>query len=1408
MMDFSFRNIAPRLGGQRESFEELCCQLARLTTPSEASFVRLDGTGGDGGVECFVESPDGSRTGWQAKYVFKVDSLLTQANKSLDTALGIHPTLRTYVVCFPFDLTGPTGRRGKCGHEKFEEWRTRREAIAKEDGRELEIRRWAAADLRSQLLDVDHNGGIREFFFNERVLSRDWFEQHLRDVVASAGPRYTPELSVETDLWSWIEALGRTPAWEQRLQQMAERCKTTLNECANALSRTGETTGTPAWPVASREAGIECVSGAQAVVQRCSELTHSEGRENASARVEELEQTISGFADLETTLAHDLEDEYGSGRASSAGFRQFMAEYCCTFPAANLDDVRDAKAALMDFHDWLRSPSGWLAFEPALLLTGVAGSGKTHGVCDAVKRRLPQGRLSCVAFGHEFRGEPDPWTRLQECLGIPADSGRDAMLDLLNAAAEASTQLLIICIDAINETRPLRYWRDRTKSFVEAVRRRPNLRLCLTCRSSFLSHCLPADHGLYEVEHRGFTGIEREACLSFFQHHELEPPLAPMLQPEFANPLYLILVCKTLQAKGLRSLPEGWIGLAPVIRAFLEHSEQKFAVEHETTIGAAVVSGTLMALAREIADTELSAVTWSRAQQLVSERRPTAAQVPILEWMIRESLLVEDAPQPGAKLDCESSVRLAFERLGDFLIARELLERIAPPDLGSSCEAGGQLAFIFDTAEVVDQNAGLISALSILLPEDASRAAELPNLVRDASVRSAVIKITVTSYPWRDPSTFTEDSRALLREALHLPNFAATVFDTALAVCFRPSVIDANWLQSVLTDLPLASRDSFWCNYLHERYENDGPVRRLIQAAFDLPLDQLDEAMSERWLIALAWFTAAADRRVKDLATRALTCVLAAHSRLSQTLARGIQRIDDDAICERVLLSIYGALILSRDRVALLETCDCLFPDSATPPVDCDNALIRDHSRCIVELARHLGVLRDSGKPELKSLEQDATWPLELPSDNDIERWETLPKLVHSCLRDDFFRYSLGCLHEWEHGMPRPDMGKWILAHVADHFGYADSRCKYYDEYMLAEYGAGRAREMWAERIGKKYQWIALYRLASLLSDHVERKRNTWAPDRLMQPLLLVDERQLDPTLPSDIGISDGEDRAWWIFDTADLRAHASLSDEAWVAEQDDLPVFDNLIRTIDASQQRWRLLEAYLDWGHRERGAPLDLPYRHVWIQIRAYLVAREESEAAFACLRRRNFFGKWMPEGASWCYRFAGEYPWATPFNTEPEEYFSTGGYVDKMPFAYIPACNQLAVEWEYDASLPRNFQINLPARAFFDPGDLWWNGRDGFGTEKQPSVFRDPSVTEPGPSSLIVDAEDLQTRLGKLGLGLLWTLLGEKLVVGGRTNTSSPRCTFSQVARLQNDGSLEMGERAFFTNYDENTGPFLNE
>ena len=1404
--DFDLQRIAPRLGGRREAFEELCCQLARRTLPNDTNYVRLHGAGGDGGVECFADRPDGTRVGWQAKYVFDVDSLIRQLDASLTTALKIHPTLTHYIACFPFDLTGPTGRRGRSGLEKLEEWRKKREREAAAEGRKLTIEAWDASKLRSLLLDLDTSGGLRFYFFNEKVLTEEWFSNHLNIVKAAAGPRYKPELNVETNLYKWFAAFGRTPFFLQQLNNNLKACQEAFKKLSVSIERLGQDGMTPAWPEDLRDRTYSLLKRIETVLEICESLARTDDFKFYSGCLQQVDELLKDLKSLEPLLIADLEARYPDwkGRVDSPEFRQFMAEYMASFPAANLDDLRDVLKAFQGFQKWLRSPEGSLAYHRVFVLMGEAGVGKTHSVCDVAFDRLQNGLLTCVFLGHQFGGEPNPWTRFLEIMGLPNSLGREGLLDALNSAAEASGHPLLLCIDAINETRPLRYWRNHLAEIVDAVQTRPYLRLCITCRTPYVSYCLPDNFDVPKVEHRGFEGIERYACQKFFEFYGLKPPIAPILQPELKNPLYLRLVCETLRDRGLDRLPAGWHGLAPVIRAFLEEKEKQFAIEFETSPQANIVGGSLRAISRAVAESGKSAIRWSDALRVITEVRPQTVNLPVLEWLIRQGLLIEDAPVASDPLGEEGTVRPAFERLGDFLIADELLSKIPSNQIQQAFQPESPLSFLVRDLNAISTNIVLLSVLSIIVPEKYP-GIELPNLVDDENIRAELLRIAISALAWRHPDTFSEATEHLVREGLAQRDISYATMDALLSVAWQPSHIDAFWVDALLRTKPLAKRDAYWCWYLHERYETYGVVKRLIEAAFELPLNDIEIEIAERWSTLLLWFTTAADRRVKDWATRALVALFMHKPQILPSILTRFLDCDDDAVRERALLSCYGALILTRDAEITKDTANKMFHAFQDNPAKFNNALIRDHIRCISELANQLGVLPEGCEPELITTQPiPSEWPLEIPPDEQVKEWSKIVHFWPDEFMSDFFKYSMECLRPWQHAVFKTDMGKWILQRIARDFGYVGSGCEKYDHYMLSKYGGGRAKPVWAERIGKKYQWIAMYQLASRLHDNVERRRDSWEPDPLRTPLILLEERQMDPTLSPKIPTSERSTNIWWIKTSVNFQEHEQSENKSWIRLEDDVPRLEDLLQSFEYADQRWQLLVAYPSWNNRKEDADFDSKYRYVWIHLQGYLVPKDQTDRAFTTLHKRNFFGRWMPEGATWLYGFAGEYPWATSFNTEPEEWYGFGGSEHKLPFECVPTWNGVAAEWEYDASFPENKHFLVPARIFFKLGDLWWNERDGYRLINGRTIFRDPSLTQEGPSSLIVDLDDLIVRLERLGLSIIWTLLGEKIIIGGIHSEPTPRRTFSQVARLKEGGTIEFGEMVFFDDYERDRGP----
>lgn len=152
-MDYS--RIRGMESGQRLAFEELICQLAHLERPTaDAEFRRIEGAGGDGGIEAYWLLKDKSEIGYQAKYYLKSSNIdWANIDESVKQALSVHPSLTKYVIALPCDLTDKTGQQGK-GKTGWEHWATHKvkwESLVPV-GKQVEFVAWTASTITDRLI--------------------------------------------------------------------------------------------------------------------------------------------------------------------------------------------------------------------------------------------------------------------------------------------------------------------------------------------------------------------------------------------------------------------------------------------------------------------------------------------------------------------------------------------------------------------------------------------------------------------------------------------------------------------------------------------------------------------------------------------------------------------------------------------------------------------------------------------------------------------------------------------------------------------------------------------------------------------------------------------------------------------------------------------------------------------------------------------------------------------------------------------------------------------------------------------------------------------------------------------------------------------------------------------------------
>lgn len=808
--------------GMTGAFEEFCCQLFRRMpeAPPQGQYRRIRGAGGDGGVEAIWIGSNGDIRGLQAKWFSKLGSSeKAKIKDSLFQAIANYGELTHFTLCLPFVLTGKKGAGVRARGTKslntskpttgqhqillnwFEDWK----ADLLKRGRSVAIDVWDESELLGRLASADTSGGLTRYWFARDTFNSEWFDNRLQEAAAQAGPRYSPVLSVRTSLDGAVDAFGLSEQWKLSLTSLIDQFSEETDWWRKILG--GHLPDRSALPP---EIHAEAVSLLDLCT--CLETDFSTSVDNpavlASDRFREGVVEACRFgASLEPQVAEALRDQFGE-HADTPQFRQYQAEFQASFPMAPLDHLRKLRKILAKLEALALQPDGQLPTAVSMLVHGEAGIGKTHGILDAARRRAEEGLRSIVVFGESVVG-PDPWTAIFQNLGLGLGDGSDNLLDCLDAAGEATGSPLIFFIDALNETQPdRREWQKWLPPMVERIRRRRSLKLCVSCRDTYLREVIPSTLSMPQVLHNGFAGHEYEAQYSFFLHYHLGPPAEPLLQEEFSNPLFLRLFCEAVSDAGERVIPVGRRGLRFVINILLRAKNERAARACDFDPRENRVRDALRRLAAEIAEAK-APVSLQRARELI-DLNSDARSRSLLAVLEDESLVsVIEVPAGNSDEEASHFVRFTFERFGDFMIAERILDQARNID--------GFVDYCRERdAHLEAMNAGVIEALSILIPEEFTvELIDLASGLDEALLGPAFLR----SLPWRSSDSVSPRTLYLVNRALAQDLCNGLAFEVVVGLSVRPQhPLNSEFMHSHLTKVGLLERDPYLSAKLERSY--------------------------------------------------------------------------------------------------------------------------------------------------------------------------------------------------------------------------------------------------------------------------------------------------------------------------------------------------------------------------------------------------------------------------------------------------------------------------------------------------------------------------------------------------------------------------------------------------------------
>lgn len=1354
--NIDFNDIRP-LGSLNEGFEELVCQLAhRMEVPGGKRFVRNGRP--DGGAECYWELENGELWMWQAKFFASTPgaSQFDQINDSVKTALRLHKNVKRFFIAVPQDLPDDGKAGTKSARKRYEEKVAQWHKI--EGAEDTEFIYWGKHELL-EMLSRKESEGLVHFWFNKTEFTEKDFETQNKKTIDALGARYTPELNIELDIAKTFDGLSRNKRFE-------ERFKAAIIKYKSAWQRIHLTEEEQ-----KCESFVKLTEKVNCIIKTCNELEFGGVAalpiEDIISQIESATETVQSFIEY---LEERQKNENRIDNAKQNKSKSRKTDYGFT--------IRDAREFYYESNrltGYLEEPECQAANQPIILVEGEAGVGKSHLLADVVEGRRKDGRYSLFFLGQHFNAQEDPWTQIFKQLKF---KGTDTeFLQALEAKAETTGQRIVIFIDALNEGGGKELWNKYIRSFVNQIKEYRWLGLVMSIRSTYTRVVFgeePFD-GILRIIHRGFENRSFDAIKLFFKNSNITLPSVPLLLPEFKNPLFLKLFCDGLHKNGLTRIDEGMQGISSVIDLFIAGVEKELSSPQrkdympELHIVRKAVNK-LIDYQVEHLTTEVPLDEAIRLTDSVKTDKFSSGE--LLYELVSYGVLTRNMRYRGEK-NYEEVVYLSYERFNDFLTAQRLL------DMSEDTEAAVR-QFIKDEHDLWYYG-GIIESLAIIIPEKNGK--EVYDVLPEYRDSDQVVDSVMKSLLWRKKSTIGQKLVDYFNEVVTDEQRSWSFMSILIQVGpTKNHFFNAEFLHRNLMKWPMPKRDHRWSVCLHYLSgDRDNAVETLITwAKEDFGQSEIEAESKYLTAIVLGWFTTCMDRRIRDNASKGLIALVRDDAELTMRLIEKFDGVDDPYVMERIYAAAYGCALLSKPSASLQELAKCVYARIFDKEGEIyPNALVRDYAKGVIEYTLSL-------YPETKLGDKTFVPPYtsefteSFPTDEETKAYSKKDKdgkwltpgtdyILESMVTEhgysiygDFGRYVFqSSLDGWNFDPQKLSnlAVKWIM----ERYGYKEDLFGEYDKNV----GYGRMRQVYpGERVGKKYQWIALHEMVARLADNypmqdrwndrVTEYDGTWEPYlRDFDPTMLVQSR-----IPAWF---EPESRYWW-----NSIEYSEWNEERteWTRKDDNLPDPAKVIETEDENGTIWIALQAMPDWTEpHEKDSGV---YRNLWYQIRSYFID-EDKFADFALWAiDQNFGGRWMPEVSDRYEMYGREYYWSTAY-----KHFENGGITrqevfdpksrEKVADVELP-CVKFLWESEYDYSKPGTVSYLKPSRQLFEGMDMRYSDVDGELVDAKGELLCfDTSANHNSHGYFLVRKDALLKYLRVHHKRILWVMIGEKNLMG---------------------------------------------
>jgi hypothetical protein len=1210
----------------------------------------------------------------------------------------------------------------------------------------------------------------------ERLIPNSLAFDQNKSTISSLGPRYSPELNLQLDIRENFNTLALTPARKEELKSnlklMIDAYTGLLNSYSklDKIERTSfnrkKITITFGYnTIGSPFTGKEIILKIGELIAYFSEAFNSE-------RLLELD-----WNEIRKKQRQLYDFGYGLYNIVSA-IKNHLSSTSTSL------QFEDFEKAISDFSPQAERFIGAGANfdESVILIDGEPGSGKSHLLADIVMQRTEANKFTLFFLGQNFDGSHRLWNQILTQLGCNCEL--NSFLEIVNEKGRRINERVFIIVDAINEGEGIVSWRDGFRNFIDAIKPYHYIALVISYRTTYKDFLFQPNElqDIFSIRHYGFSGFEREAFISFAKHYELPIDSVPVLNKEFGNPLFLKLLCIGLKKDQANIRDFKKIGIDRIFQYYIEYVNREIGKHGGFSYAWHKINHVKRVLdfyTAKVVRIEDRNMDYEDAFLLTEDVvHRFLGKTGFLDKLIDENIFI-DTIRYISRYELKYQVTYAYERLGDHLMAKELIADLKDP-LNSNWHKQGMFKNIFSNVQSRSQNQGLIDALSIQFPEQ--RHTELWEILPKAKQYDpAISRAFYKSFAWRTTKVATEKLEAFTQGYFGTEGLSKNSFyDEIVGMCLETDQpFNASFLHSMLSDFSMADRDASWNIYLSDRYSDDpaskevNVVMRLLKWAWKINDGAIyDEETVSLAVTALGWFLTSTHRTLRDVSTKALIHIFLTYQDHLLIWIEKFRMANDPYVIQRIYAVAYGCAVKSSGEF-LKSIANYIYKNFFETGEIIPDILTRDYARSIVEYA----LFRKVGIYNTKKImpPYNSTLESKLPSNKEIALMEEKisersagkhnagMSILNSMITEkgrsgrmygDFGRYVFQSgLSPWRNANIQ-GLSNLAVKYIFDKYGYDIDKHGAFDR----EDGySPRIGKKLNERIGKKYQWITFYEILARVADNdISFSYNgPWEPY----------VRDIDPTFLEN----PEKAKIHWNFNAPDFTAWEDVPDPEWMSSL--LYAFDPLsvisFREKNKSEIEWLALEASESYSSANTTEKFNFsnPYKDFYYQLRSYLVSEDSYYLLTNKLMTEDFMGRWMPEAHTVHELLNREFYWSPAFkdyikeNPEWQNIQVNGKNIGRV----APTAIDFLWEEEFDNSKDQVTNFYKPSMELFKALDLEYGREEGeFVNRKGEVVCFDPHVRYDSKSRLLVERKTLEKQLKKKGLKIFWTVMGERRII----------------------------------------------